>query len=91
MNLEDLQSHFSTTKEFYLTVKVNTKAQKTELRDIFSDPEGNPILKINIHAPREKGKANAELVRFLDELFSAEVVITSGLTASMKRVKIRRI
>lgn len=49
------------------------------------------ILKVRIKAQPDRGKANAELIRFLAKHFNvntSQVEILSGFTSRLKRVKI---
>jgi uncharacterized protein len=66
-----------------LRVKVIPRSPKTEIVGTMADG----TLKIRIAAPPEKGKANAELIRFLRAHYGAErAEIISGHTASLKMV-----
>lgn len=51
-------------------------------------------LKIKVHATPEDGKANAEIIRFLSELFEipkAKIRIQSGLTSRKKLIALEGI
>lgn len=66
-----------------ITVKAIPNAPKTELRGVMADG----TLKIAVAAQREKGKANAELIRFLAGHFHVSrdrIIIKSGLTTNRK-------
>jgi uncharacterized protein (TIGR00251 family) len=66
-----------------LRVKVIPRSAKTEIVGTMADG----TLKIRIAAPPEKGKANAELIRFLAAHYGASrVEIVSGHTAALKMV-----
>ena len=55
------------------------------------DSEGEKIYKIRIKAAREKGKANAELIKFLASYFKvskSQIVIVSGRTEQIKLIRI---
>jgi len=68
-----------------LRVKVIPRSAKTEIAGTMADG----TLKIKIAAPPEKGKANAELIRFLAAYSKVvRVEIISGHTASLKLVRI---
>ena len=70
-----------------ITVKVIPHAPKTEFRGTMADG----AMKIAVAATPEKGKANAELIRFLAEYFLCAkecVSIKSGLTSNKKIIKI---
>lgn len=69
-----------------LTIHVKAGCGRNEITEI--KPE---FIKIKISAPPEKGKANAELLRFLSKILGvkeAEIKILSGLNSKIKRVKI---
>lgn len=74
---------------FYFRVKVIPKSPKTEFVETL---EGEELTyKIRIKAVPEKGKANAELIRFLAKEFNLSrenISIISGQTDSLKLVKI---
>jgi uncharacterized protein len=71
----------------YLQIKVIPKSPKTE----FIEKMADDTLKIRIAAPPEKGKANAELIKFLAKEFSCpkgQIKIISGQTDQRKLVRI---
>lgn len=71
----------------YLRVKVIPKSPETKIVETLSDE----TLKIRIAAPPEKGKANAELIRFLSKHFGVDkkkITIISGKSDPLKLVKI---
>lgn len=75
----------------YLPVKVIPKAQKTEFVEILEDGEGEKTWKIKVAAVPEKGKANAELCKYLAKLFGvakSNVRVSQGETSQRKIVKI---
>lgn len=75
----------------YLRIKVIPRSQKNEIADIFKDEEGEETIKIRIKAPPEKGKANAELIKFLSKTFNIKrdtISIISGKTDRLKLIKI---
>lgn len=47
-------------------------------------------IKIDIAAAPEGGKANVELIKYLEKEFGATVQIVSGATARMKLVRVSR-
>jgi uncharacterized protein (TIGR00251 family) len=54
----------------------------------------NDVLKIKIHAPPEKGKANKELISFLSEILSLakqDIFLIQGLTSKIKTLSIQNI
>lgn len=67
-------------------VKITPNASITKLQKITPYKE-KVILKIQIHSPPEKGKANKELIEFLAKTLScpqSKITILSGLTDSYK-------
>jgi uncharacterized protein (TIGR00251 family) len=75
------QKHMS---KCVLGFKVIPRASKTELADL----EGE-MIRVRVAAPREKGKANKELIRFLAKCLSipkANGVLLSGETSRKKRM-----
>jgi len=76
-------------KTGYLRVKVIPKSPKTELVEVMDDEE--KTLKIRIKAVPEKGKANAELIKFLSREMRVpkeNIKIISGKTDHLKLIKI---
>ena len=68
-------------------VKVHAGAPRTKAKQILD----NGVVKIDVAAVPEDGKANAELIHFLSMEFGvnkANVEITSGHTSSQKRITI---
>ena len=75
----------------YLNVKVIPKAQRTEFVELMQGPDGEEILKIKVAAVPEKGKANAELCRFLAKEFQVSkslVSVVQGQRSPRKVIKI---
>ena len=64
-----------------IQVKVKPNAPKTEVLGMDND-----ILKVNVNAPPDKGKANKELIKVLSKHFKKRVEIVSGLKSRDKRV-----
>ncbi|MFH1591665.1 MAG: DUF167 domain-containing protein [archaeon] len=50
--------------------------------------EARGALKVSVKAPPEKGKANAELIRFLKKESGKDISIISGFTSRKKLIKI---
>ncbi|MHB8808205.1 MAG: DUF167 domain-containing protein [Anaerolineaceae bacterium] len=72
-------------KELHLTIKVIPNSPKTELVGLLD----NEVLKIKVKGAPEKGKANHELIRFLEKLFDVkrgDVTLISGSTSRLKHV-----
>ena len=75
-------------KKDYLKIKVIPKSPKTEVVEIMDDE----TIKIRLKAVPEKGKANAEVIRFLSKelgLPKKNVSIISGSTDRIKLIKIK--
>jgi len=75
-------------KNPYLRIKVIPKSPKTEVVDILADE----TIKIRLRAVPEKGKANAELIKFLSRELKVpkeNISIISGKTEQLKLVKIK--
>lgn len=71
----------------YFRIKVITKQSRLELRGVMDDG----TIKIALTKPREKGKANKELIQFLSKELSIsrdQITIASGLTSPLKVVSI---
>ncbi|MBT4917403.1 DUF167 domain-containing protein [Candidatus Peregrinibacteria bacterium] len=78
-------------KQDYLRVKVVPKSSKNEIAEIFTDEEGEKTIKIKIKAVPEKGKANAELIKFLSKetgVSKSQITILNGHTSALKLIKI---
>lgn len=76
----------------YLRIKVIPKSPKNEVTEIMEDASGEKTIKIRITAPPEKGKANAELIKFLSKelkIPKESISIISGRTEQLKLVKIK--
>lgn len=74
-------------KKDYLKIKVLPKSPKNEITDIMEDG----TIKIRINALPEKGKANAELIKFLAKtanLPKENISILSGKSDQIKLIKI---
>jgi len=87
--LSQLKEKFDCDGELYLRIKVFPGAVKTEVREILADE----TIKIGVAAPREKNKANNELIKFLALKFGIsqkKIKIISGCTASLKLIKIKK-
>ena len=77
--------NLSSQKEVYIRVRIVSNAQKTEVKELMSDGE---TWKICVAAQAEKGKANAELVKFLRKKYKVSATIISGKTERTKLIKI---
>jgi len=75
----------------YLKVKVVPRSNTTQLKESFTDPDGDLVYKITLKAVPEKGKANTELVRFLSKSLKIprqNITIISGKSSRTKLLKI---
>ncbi len=75
----------------YLKVKVIPKSPKNEIIETYVDEHGDEVMKIRIKAPPEKGKANAELIKFLSKHLSVpkeNIAIISGKASRLKLLKV---
>ncbi len=73
-----------------LTVKVKPSASVTKFKGSF-EVNGEKILKIDLAAPPEKGKANQELIRFLSKKLRINrnnIRIVSGEKSREKKIEI---
>jgi uncharacterized protein (TIGR00251 family) len=89
VDLDSLKAELAARGEVRMTVKVVPKASRTEL----AGEQAEGVWKIRVQAPPEKGKANAELCRFLAGLFGVsvrQVAVVSGHTGSLKHLRILR-
>jgi len=69
-----------------LLIKVIPNSSRTEIVE-----EGENFLKIKLKAAPQKGKANAELIKFLAKKFGvarSKIEIVRGLTSKKKLVRI---
>jgi len=90
---ESFQKQLEADGLLYLNVKVIPKAQKTEVVEILKGPDGEEVLKVKVAAVPEKGKANAELCRYLAKVFGVPknaVTVSQGHTSQRKLVKMIR-
>lgn len=75
-------------KELILQINVKPNSNKNEIKNILS----NQVLKINIKAKPENGKANEELIKFLAGIFKVDkskIRIIKGKTSKNKLIKIK--
>lgn len=79
-------------KSKYLRVKVLPKSPKSEVSEIIEDSDGEKLIKIRIKAAPEKGRANAELIKFLSKelgITKDSISIISGKTEQVKLIRIK--
>jgi uncharacterized protein (TIGR00251 family) len=73
-----------------ITVKVKPSSRVTKFQGILGKA-GDVVLKIDVAAPPEKGKANEELIKFLAKKLGIpknRIVIKTGATARKKKIEI---
>ncbi len=93
-HMDLFEPHRNTLKRdgiLYLNIKVIPKAQKTEAVEVLKGPEGEEILKIKVAAVPEKGKANAELCRYISKTFGISksgVQVVQGQASQRKVIRI---
>jgi len=78
-------------KNEFLRIKVLAKSPKNEVTEIMEDDSGEKTIKIRIKAVAKKGKANAELIKFLSKelgVSQSEISIISGKTEQLKLIRI---
>ena len=77
----------------YLRIKVIPNSNTNEIKEIMTDDSGEETIKIKIKAIPEKGKANAELIKFLSkelEIKKSNISIISGKTDRIKLIRISK-
>lgn len=84
--LEEFKKQLAEAGQIYLRVKARPNAGKTAVKEI-KDGE----IKINIGAQAEKGKANAELIKFLSKEFEVSRSDISIISGAGDRIKLIRI
>jgi uncharacterized protein (TIGR00251 family) len=83
--IADLRSKLTRHETCYLKVKVLSRMPTTEIAEILEDS----TLKVRVAAIPEKGKANAELLKFLKKTTGAKHAdILSGKTDRIKLVRL---
>jgi uncharacterized protein (TIGR00251 family) len=83
---------FKIPQKEYLRIKVIPKSSKNEITEIMKDSSEEETIKIRIKAAPEKGRANAELIKFLSQELNIEkssISIISGKTDQVKLLKIK--
>ena len=77
---------------YILRIRVTPNASKCGFGGIFSTPDNQDFIKINLNAVPEKGKANQELIKFLSKylhLNKSSFSILSGETDRYKKILIK--
>lgn len=85
--LQKFKRQFQRDGEIYLRIKVRPNAAKTEVKAIMDDETA----KIDIAAKPEKGKANAELIKFLAREFAVDKDDVKIIGGAGERVKLAKI
>jgi uncharacterized protein YggU (UPF0235/DUF167 family) len=86
-----LRKKIEDTGVAYAKVKARPNAPATKIVDVLTDTDGSPVLKMNVHAVPEKGKANAEIEKFLKKKMKPlriEATIVGGQKGRTKLVKL---
>ncbi|MBT3349265.1 DUF167 domain-containing protein [bacterium] len=86
--LEKIQGELATAGATFLRVKVTPGAPKTGIAQLLAADE--PVLKIKIAAAPERGKANAELEKFLGKKFDCAARVISGFATGFKLVQLKK-
>ena len=86
--LQEYKKQLAESGQTYLRIKARPNAGETSVKEI-----KNGEVKINVGAQAEKGKANAELIKYLSKEFGVtrqNVSIISGAGERIKLVKITK-
>jgi len=67
-----------------LNISVKANAPKTKITNYDNTKK---LVKLDVHAPPEKGKANAEIIKFFTKLTKKKASIISGKTSKKKTLK----
>ncbi|MBQ9235916.1 MAG: DUF167 domain-containing protein [Alphaproteobacteria bacterium] len=83
---------FAATKQgTILRVRLTPNSCVCKVIGIFTDPMGDEYLKISVNSPPQKGRANAELIKFLSrtlDLPKSDFTIISGELDRYKKILI---
>lgn len=77
-------------REIYLSIKARPGAPKTGFKEIMKTEEGE-VIKLDVAAAPEKGRANREIIRFLSGAFDipkGNIKILSGAGDKLKLIKL---
>jgi uncharacterized protein (TIGR00251 family) len=88
VTLAQIKQQLAAASEVRLKVKVIPKSARSEIAGIMADG----TLKVKVHSPPERGKANAEVCAVVAEELGVkprDVVILSGETSPLKMVLVR--
>ena len=87
MTLPEIKQQLAATGEVRLKVKVVPKSGRSEIAGVMADG----ALKVKVHSPPERGKANAEVCALVAEALGVKprnVVILSGETSPLKQLRV---
>lgn len=85
--VEDVKQTLSIEKTVHLRVKVTPGAPEMKLSEVLKGEE--PILKMKVTAPAEKGRANQAVENFLGDIFHCRAKIVSGHTTGLKLIQLQ--
>jgi len=68
-----------------ISIKVKPNSTSNEVLGV--DEDG--LLKVNIKAPAQNGKANKELIKLLSKHFKKRVEIVSGVKSRVKKISLK--
>lgn len=86
-HIEDIKNQLQKKNPLYIKLKVFSKAPQNEIFDRLEDG----IYKIKVAAQPIRGKANAELLKFLKkELSLEEAAIVSGGRDKVKLIRLKK-
>ncbi len=83
---EELRSRLATGGSLVLSLKITPRSPRTAWAGVLDDG----VIRVRVAAPPEKGKANAELIRFLASelgLQTSRIEIISGAASTRKLVR----
>lgn len=86
--IDELKKKLNREKKIYLDVRVVSGASKTEIKNVIC----GGVIKINVKAVPEKGKANFELIKFLSKSLGVNrknIKIIKGSGSQFKLLKIQ--
>lgn len=84
--LDSLKQELAQKESVQFYVRARPGMPSTKVVEVMDDES----IKIDIAAVPEGGKANAELIKFLEREFEANVLIVSGATSRMKLIRVSR-
>ena len=85
--LEGVKKELKNKGFFILEIKANPNSRQTVFMELLNFP-GKKIVKMNIQAVPEKGKANKVIEKFCANYFKCLVEILQGGTNSYKKIKL---